>query len=400
MNMNMNMNLNLKIWHAWAVTLLIIVLAIILAAADAWGLIISLLIISAVWTITINQILKRTVANLTKKQEEVSNINSKEKLIECLENVNKIAGFEMPSLIDSLDQIYGVTLDAGSKLRGSFSGLTVNSEQQSQLTSNLAAQLRADDNEGSDALKFDKFIQEISEVLTDYVDLAVMVSDKSVAAAHKMYDMSEQMNMMFELLGSVKYLADQTGLLALNASIEAARAGDFGRGFSVVATEVKKLAEKSGELNEQIHDHVKLSKTTLGETNEIVGQIASLEMNKAIDATSNLNELMTELDDVNHFVSDSLNKSAIISESIKTDVGNATMALQFEDMSTQLIDHVKSRIERINDGIKSIDSILGEDNLFDILDHINVGLIQNIPENDIKSAVASTSVDHGDAELF
>jgi methyl-accepting chemotaxis protein len=117
-------------------------------------------------------------------------------------------------------------------------------------------------------------------------------------SAEEVQNLEEQTAQVEEITSLIRDLADQTDLLALNAAIEAARAGEFGKGFSVVAREVQKLAEKSAqaaleisELVQSIRDGVKRVSARTGETAHAVSETRSalgavgVNVRRALDST-------------------------------------------------------------------------------------------------------------------
>lgn len=94
------------------------------------------------------------------------------------------------------------------------------------------------------------------------------VLDMARSQEKQMVRLLEQMQQISSVADHIRRLADQSGMLAMNASIEAAHAGEHGRGFAVVASEVRKLALQTKRFSEEISD-------TLGAVNHFIQQTAA-----------------------------------------------------------------------------------------------------------------------------
>src|SRR4029077_20388592 len=90
------------------------------------------------------------------------------------------------------------------------------------------------------------------------------------AGAKKIKNLGDRSMEITGIVGTIAKISDQTNMLALNAAIEAARAGEHGRGFSVVADQVRQLAERTATATQEIESLVRLIQ---GETNESVEAI-------------------------------------------------------------------------------------------------------------------------------
>lgn len=132
-------------------------------------------------------------------------------------------------------------------------------------------------SEGDAAVKASK---ESIQTMDNMAGLVKVAADKNSQSAQRIRELEEQSQRIGEIVKAVVMIADQTNLLALNAAIEAARAGEHGRGFAVVADEVRNLAEISERSARDIRGVVDEIRNGVNEVvediNKTVGEFNSL----------------------------------------------------------------------------------------------------------------------------
>ena len=191
----------------------------------------------------------------------------------------------------------------------------------------------------------------------------------------KLSNLSEDISKINAITNVINSLSDQTNLLSLNAAIEAARAGESGKGFSIVADQIRKLSEQSknssGEINKLINDIVNHSKDILNTTNkmneEINAQVKVINnsitfitniidsVNKMAPQIGSINSSASEISKDKNNILGKIQEVSAIAEEVSastqdisvsaekvhkssSDIANSSQALS--DMTTEMMKHV------------------------------------------------------------
>ena len=207
------------------------------------------------------------------------------------------------------------------------------------------------------------YVDETLNTISNLSSEIAQTSDIENQMAGKIEQLSRDAEQVKSVLVVINDIADQTNLLALNAAIEAARAGEHGRGFAVVADEVRKLAERTQKSLTEINATINVIVQAINESSEQMS-INSKQISELTGVANNAQNTIRDMSDIMRLAIGLSDKT--IEDYIKTgkDIDDIVKSMegisQISSQSTRSVEEIASAAEHLNKMTDTLNAKLGE----------------------------------------
>ncbi len=251
----------------------------------------------------------------------------------------------LPVLVEQLKGVSTHTEQAAADLMARFQAIVDHSKVQASAAETLVQQ--GDLNVGA-------VVADIEAMVKTFVQDVTRSSEVAVRSADVMAEADDAAKNIGGILAEIEFIADQTRLLALNATIEAARAGEHGRGFSVVADEVMKLANRSTQAATVIKDLVARVQQSMARALKELEALASVDLMSTLKAKDRVTAMAQAMANKTRELGEAAAAARLAAGGLAEDVTRVVATMQFQDITAQRVEHVHTPLARIDTYLRAL----------------------------------------------
>lgn len=277
-------------------------------------------------------------------------------LIESAQDFRHDFSRQVAGVREELARVQSLLDGAIDTLTTSFAGMTEQTRAQQQVTLDAALS----ESGLGDCRSFSGFVDHTSGVMQEIVDKVVANSKVGIELVELTEGIAASTASVESILGEIGSIAKQTNLLALNAAIEAARAGEAGRGFAVVADEVRDLSGRTAQFSKEILQVMSQMRQRVHATDAAISRLSSQDMGFAVESKEQVEVVLGQIARLNQQHETSIAEFGQHATLLDKEVNRAVTALQFQDIVSQLVRHVDRRIEVLDVAAGETIELLGE----------------------------------------
>ena len=262
--------------------------------------------------------------------------------------LSKVQRKTFSCLCEELDIVSELIETNTSALSDRFNSIVAATNQQTEYIDGIvetAKMMTDDDNEKS----LPNLVKYLDETLDSGIGKIVRLSKESIQMVYDLEEVTKRVQETEKLVQKVEEINSKSNLLALNAKIEAASAGDAGRGFSVVSDEMRELSQLINDVARNIKTKIGEVSTGINTSFKSLQGIANIDMSENITAKDNIDGMMGDLMAYNADFNQKLLESSQMSEKISRDISGLITGFQFQDRATQYLATIKKTLHSLDD---------------------------------------------------
>lgn len=304
---------------------------------------------------------KLTQLVYTNSVGEVGQMSLAIKMLQAkLRTVIRRLGQESKNLSDHAHKTMNIFERSGNAILRQQTEIELVATAMTEMTATVEEVARNTNSAAESSQRAHEYTSKGTEIVAEARNIIGSLSDKVKDAESSIQELAINSKNIEKVLDVIKGIAEQTNLLALNAAIEAARAGEQGRGFAVVADEVRSLASRTQESTEEINKMIEVLQSGVDSTVDNMvhvrndAELGLEQTNQSSEILDSIAQIVNTINDMNTLIASATEEQSAVASEVNVNIVNINSLSDESTMGAREINDSSVNLARYADSLSTL----------------------------------------------